>query len=204
VQAAADAGTSLAVRLAALVHDLGKPHVAWRGPDGRLHYYAKPGRSPKSHEQVSAELAAAALTRLRYPTDLRKRVTRIVRAHMIDPGRGDALRARRLLARYGAGVAFDLLDHKDADLRGKRRRGEPAPELDLDRLARFRAVVEHEVSSPHRLRDLVVGGDDLIALGYPAGPELGRALATLLEEVVHDPGLNTRTALLQRAQELRS
>jgi tRNA nucleotidyltransferase/poly(A) polymerase len=204
VQAAAEAGAPLRVRLAALFHDLGKPYVAWRGADGRLHYYAKPGRSPKSHEQVSAELAAAALTRLRYPTDLRKRVTRIVRAHMIDPGRGDALRARRLLARYGAGVAFDLLDHKDADLRGKRRRGEPAPELDLDRLARFRAVVEHEVSSPHRLRDLVVGGDDLIALGYPAGPELGRALATLLEEVVHDPGLNTRTALLQRAQELRS
>ena len=45
VQAAADAGASLAVRLAALFHDLGKPHVAWRGTDGRLHYYAKPGRS---------------------------------------------------------------------------------------------------------------------------------------------------------------
>ena len=57
VQAAADAGTSLAVRLAALFHDLGKPHVAWRGADGRLHYYAKPGHSQRSHEQVGAELA---------------------------------------------------------------------------------------------------------------------------------------------------
>jgi len=204
VQATADAGAPLRVRLAALFHDLGKPHVAWRGSDDRLHYYAKAGHSPRSHEQVSAELAEAGLERLRYPTDLRKRVARIVRAHMIDPGRADPLRARRLLARYGAGVAFDLLDHKDADLRGKRSPGEPAPEKDLDRLARFRAVVEQEVSSPHRLRDLAIGGDDLIALGYPAGPELGRALSTLLEEVVHDPALNTRVTLLGRAQELRS
>jgi tRNA nucleotidyltransferase/poly(A) polymerase len=204
VQAAADAHAPLRVRLAALFHDLGKPYVAWRGSDGRLHYYAKAGRSSRSHEQVSAELAEAALARLRYPTDLRKRVTRIVRAHMIDPGHADPLRARRLLARYGAGVAFDLLDHKEADLRGKRRPGEPPPEQDLERLVRFRAVVEREVSSPHRLRDLAIGGDDLIALGYPAGPELGQALARLLEEVVHDPALNTRTALLDRAQELRS
>src|SRR5205823_7709647 len=79
VQAAADAGTSLAVRLAALFHDLGKPHVAWRGTDGRLHYYAKPGYSARSHEQVSAELAAQALSRLRYPNDLRARVLRLIR-----------------------------------------------------------------------------------------------------------------------------
>ena len=43
VQAAADAGTPLRVRLAALFHDAGKPQVAWRGTDGRLHYYAKRG-----------------------------------------------------------------------------------------------------------------------------------------------------------------
>ena len=203
VQAAADADAPLRVRLAALFHDLGKPHVAWRGQDNRLHYYAKPGQSARSHEQVSAELAESALDRLRYPTDLRKRVARIVRSHMIDPGRADPLRARRLLARHGAGVVFDLLDHKEADLRGKRHPGEPASEIDLERLARFRVVVEQEVSSPHRLRDLAVGGDDLIALGYPAGPELGRVLTTLLDEVVHDPALNTRETLLERARELR-
>jgi tRNA nucleotidyltransferase (CCA-adding enzyme) len=203
VQAAANAGAPLRVRLAALFHDLGKPHVAWRGRDERLHYYAKPGQSPRSHEQVSAELAEAALDRLRYPTDLRKRVARIVRAHMIDPGRADPLRARRLLARHGAGVVFDLLDHKAADLRGKRHPCEPVSENDLDRLARFRVVVEQEVSSPHRLRDLAIGGDDLIMIGYPAGPELGRALDTLLDEVVHDPARNTRETLLERARELR-
>ena len=104
VQAAADAGFPLRVRLAALFHDLGKPHVAWRGTDGRLHYYAKRGYSDRSHEQISARLAEQALDRLRYPTELRERVVRIVRSHMIDPGKADPLRARRLLARYGDGA----------------------------------------------------------------------------------------------------
>jgi tRNA nucleotidyltransferase (CCA-adding enzyme) len=203
VQAAADAGAPLQVRLAALFHDLGKPHVAWRGTDGRLHYYAKRGVSPRSHEQASADLTVAAMSRLRYPTELRKRVTRIVRAHMLDPGRADPLRARRLLARHGAGITFDLLDHKEADLRGKRRPGEPLPQADLDRLARFRAVVEGELESPHRLRDLAIGGDDLLAAGYRPGPEIGRALQSLLDDVITDPALNTRQALLARAEELR-
>src|SRR5581483_4826028 len=108
VQAAADAGRSLAVRLAALFHDLGKPVVAWRGTDERLHYYAKPGYSAKSHEQVSAELAERALSRLRYPTELRRRVVRIVRSHMVDTTRSDPLRARKLLARYGDSLLRDL------------------------------------------------------------------------------------------------
>ncbi len=198
VQAAADLGLPLRVRLAALFHDLGKPHVAWRGDDGRLHYYAKAGRSSRSHEQVGAELAAAALERLRYPTALQARVTRIVRSHMLEPGRADALRARRLLARYGDGVLADLLDHKEADLRGKGA-GEPLEEL--ARLARFREVVAAERSAPHRLADLAVDGDDLIELGYAPGPAIGRTLDELLQAVVSEPALNTREALLAQARE---
>ena len=121
VQAAADENRSLAVRLAALFHDAGKPQVAWRGTDDRLHYYAKPGYSAKSHEQVGAALAEAALNRLRYPTELTRRVVRIVRSHMIDTSRAEPLRARRLLARYGDALLSDLLDHKEADLRGEGR-----------------------------------------------------------------------------------
>jgi len=202
VQATADAGMPLRVRLAALFHDLGKPYVAWRGDDDRLHFYAKPGRSDRDHEDVSAELADAALRRLRYPTDLRERVVRIVREHMFNPGKADPLRARRMLARYGDELTFDLLDHKDADLRGKSGEGAPEPEDELALLARFRAVVEQERESPHRLRDLVVNGSDLIELGYRPGPALGLALSRLLDEVVTDPKLNERDALLRRAKEL--
>jgi tRNA nucleotidyltransferase/poly(A) polymerase len=200
VQAAADANRSLAVRLAALFHDLGKPHVAWRGTDDRLHYYAKTGYSSKSHEQVSAELADVALARLRYPTELRRRVVRIVRSHMVDVGRSDPLRARKLLARYGDQLLRELLDHKEADIRGK---GERPVDDDLAKLERLRRSVGRQRSQPHRIRDLAVRGDDLIGIGFRPGPDLGRALRQLLEDVVRSPELNTRDELLRRARRLR-
>jgi tRNA nucleotidyltransferase (CCA-adding enzyme) len=197
VQAAADAGDALRVRLAALFNDLGKPRVAWRGTDRRLHFYARPGR--RDHADVSAQLADEALRRLRYPNDLRERVVRIVRFHMLDIGRADAVRARRLLRRYGDGLAVDLLAHKEADLIGKGEDG-PRDADELERLRRFRRLVEQERGSPHRLSDLAVDGTDLIGLGYRPGPELGQTLAELLDEVVDDPSLNRRETLLARAE----
>src|SRR6266404_6904163 len=173
VQAAADAGMPLRVRLATLFHDLGKPHVAWRGDDRRLHFYARRGR--RDHAEVSARLADGALRRLRYPNDLRESVVRIVRFHMLDIGKADDVRARRLLRRHGDGLALDLLDHKEVDLIGKGDDG-PRDVAELERLRRFRVVLEGELVSPHRLSDLAVDGADLIEIGYRPGPELGQTL----------------------------
>jgi len=199
VQAAADAGMSLRVRLATLFHDLGKPHVAWRGTDRRLHFYARRGR--RDHAEVSAQLADGALRRLRYPNDLRESVVRIVRFHMLDIGKADAVRARRLLRRHGDRLALDLLDHKEVDLIGKGDDG-PRDIDELERLRRFRVVLEGELVSPHRLSDLAVDGADLIEIGYRPGPELGQTLAGLLDAVVEQPSLNRRETLLARAKEL--
>src|SRR5262249_4436954 len=141
----------LRIGLAALFHDLGKPHVGWRGRDGRLHFYARPGN--RDHADVGAELADSALRRLRYPPELRERVVRIARFHMFNVGKADTVHARRMLARFGEGLALDLLDHKEADLLGKGQEG-PRDVHELERLRRYRAVVEQERSSPHRLADL--------------------------------------------------
>lgn len=201
VQLTSDDGRPLRVRLAALFHDLGKPATAWRGADGALHFHAKPGVAEQDHPEISADLAGQALRRLRYPTDLRSRVVKIVRFHMFDIGKGDALRARRLLARHGDGLVLDLLDHKDADLRGKGPEGPRNPE-EVERLRQFREIVEQELISPHRLSDLAVDGTDLIQLGFEPGPVLGRTLAELLQAVVDEPALNRRDTLLARAAEL--
>jgi tRNA nucleotidyltransferase (CCA-adding enzyme) len=200
VQAAADRGFSLAVRLAALFHDAGKPYVAWRGTDERLHYYAKRGHADKSHEQVSAELAQRALLRLRYPNALRARVVRIVRHHMFQVGKTDPRRARRFLAKHGDELAFELVDHKEADFLGKPDAEGGPPVEDLAQLDRFRQVLEQERRQPHRLSDLAVNGNDLIDAGFAPGPELGRVLRDLLHDVVDRPELNTRAALLRRAR----
>ena len=197
VQAAADEGASLAVRLAALFHDLGKPVVAWRGTDARLHYYARPGYARQSHEQVGAEIAGRVLQWLRYPNALRRRVVQIVRHHMFKVGKADPLRARRFLARYGDDLAFELVAHKQADFLGKRGSGgEPPPLDEIERLAGFRAALVAAQSSPHRLGDLAIDGNDLIRAGFQPGPNLGRVLRELLDAVVEDPERNTREQLL--------
>jgi tRNA nucleotidyltransferase (CCA-adding enzyme) len=177
VQAAADAGAPLAVRLGALFHDLGKP-VA----NGK-------------HAERGARLAAEAMRRLRYPTRLRTYVTRLVRAHAFPLDAVDELRARRFLREHGDQLAFDLVAHKEADLRGKQVSDE-----ELAAAARLRTLLEQERDQPHRLTDLAVDGSDLIELGYEEGPALGRALESLLDAVVEEPALNTRDQLLDRAR----
>ncbi len=182
VQAAADGGASLAVRLAALLHDLGKPGADERGT---------------SHAEEGARLASAALARLRYPTKLQRLVVQIVAGHAFQTeGEWDGQRARRFLAEHGDELAFELVAHKSADLATKH----VAPEESAG-IAGLAEALGRERSSPHRLRDLAIDGADLIAVGIPEGRELGRVLDVLLGEVVDDPSRNDRALLLARACE---
>jgi poly(A) polymerase/tRNA nucleotidyltransferase (CCA-adding enzyme) len=181
VQAAADAGAPLTVRLAALLHDLGKPEA--------------PGFA--EHADAGARIASRILRRLRYPTLLQRHVTRLVGAHAFDV-EASAVNARRFLARHGDDLALDLAEHRLADLRAK-----DVPSEWLDAAETFQRLLEQERRSPHRLADLAIDGGDLIANGFTEGPDLGRVLAALLERVVDEPSLNTREQLLQVAEELR-
>ncbi|MGZ8686832.1 MAG: CCA tRNA nucleotidyltransferase [Gaiellaceae bacterium] len=179
VQAAADAEAPLAVRLAALLHDIGKPTEASLG---------------ESHATLGAVIARRVTARLRYPTRLRHRVEHIVRHHSFSLDEVDGLTARRFLAAHGDDLAFDLVTHKDADLAAKAIAAQ-----ELEAVARLRTELEHQRESPHRVSDLAVRGDDLKALGLREGPDVGRILRVLLDEVVEDPARNERAWLLDRA-----
>jgi hypothetical protein len=188
------------VRLAALLHDAGKPASAWRGSDGRLHFYANAELGKRSHEEIGAELTGDALSRLRYPGRLRAQVVRLVREHMFGVSKPESgARARRFLHRHGDEPALDLVAHKRADLLGKRTGQDAAVTRELDRLEAFRRTLERELDRPHRLDQLAVGGNDLIELGFRPGPALGTALDHLLSCVIGDPALNTREWLLAEA-----
>ena len=178
VQESADAGDDLAVRLAALFHDLGKPV----------------DDDPIEHARIGAEIARATLRRLRYPERLLRRVVAIVREHPYrDASRPKTPQeARRFLLEHGDELAFDLVAHRFADRRAKNR--------DVDGLEQTRALLEQELPAPHRLSDLAVDGDDLLAMGFQPGPDLGRALQELLELVVDDPSMNERDRLLEHAK----
>jgi tRNA nucleotidyltransferase (CCA-adding enzyme) len=178
VQATADSGARLVVRLGALLHDLAKPEA------------------PDDHAEAGARIAARVLRRLRYPNRLLIEVTRLVGAHDFPLEHVDELFARRLLREHGDQLAFDLVTHKEADLRTK-----DVPAEELEALARLRTLLERERSQPHRLADLAIDGDDLLGLGFSEGPEVGRTLESLLDAVVEEPELNTRERLLERARE---
>ncbi len=185
VQEAADGGASLATRLAAVLHDLGKPETDATGAD---------------HAAAGALIAATVLRRLRYPTRLRQRIVAIVRVHAFHTdGEVTRARARRFLAEHGDELAVDLLAHKLADLATKRVSRE-----ELGRAERLRVAVTQERASPHQVGDLAVDGGDLIELGFEEGPEIGRVLRVLLDAVLDDPERNVRATLLARASAEKS
>jgi tRNA nucleotidyltransferase/poly(A) polymerase len=181
---AAAAGAPLEVRLAALLHDLGKPLADAESAD---------------HALLGADVAGAVLRRLRYPSAVIRRVRRIVAGHAF---RGDApwepVEIRRFLALHGDSLAADLVALKRADLAAKIV--QPDERAAVERLAGG-LVAERE--SAHRLGDLAIDGTDLLELGYREGPELGAVLRRLLDEVVEDPDRNTRDSLLGLAAEWR-
>jgi tRNA nucleotidyltransferase (CCA-adding enzyme) len=175
------------VRLAALVHDIGKPATL---ADGRF----------LGHERVGAEMAAAFLRRLRYPSDVVRRVRALVAEHMwqYDRGWSDAA-VRRFLRRVGPDLVEDLFLLREADNLGS---GRPAEDGGL---ADLRRRVAEQLAARVALdrSDLAINGDDLIReLGLSPGPAVGRILSALLERVLVEPELNERDRLLTIARQL--
>lgn len=175
------------LRLAGLLHDVGKATTLRDG-----HFYG--------HEVVGAELAAAAVERLRLPHDQGSRITRVIRQHMFayDPSWTDAA-VRRFVKRVTRPLVDDLFALRRADTAASGAR-EPNSG-GLDELARRIALQE---SAPLDERALALDGDDLMAaLGLAPGPAIGSLLASLLERVLDDPTLNERETLLRIARQLR-
>ena len=175
------------VRLAALLHDVGKPATLDEGPF-------------RGHEVVGADIAQRLLDRLRFPKAATERVVHLVRNHMFtyESEWGDA-GIRRFIQRVGAESIDDLFALREADNKGS---GLPH---DANDLADLRLRVEAELAAAVVLdrSRLAVHGDDLMSeLGLPAGPHLGRMLDALLDRVIADPTLNDRATLLLLAESM--
>jgi putative nucleotidyltransferase with HDIG domain len=173
------------VRLAALLHDVGKPATL---ADGRFHH----------HDAVGAEQAAAILRRLRFSKATVEDVAHLVRHHMFtvdaEPS-GPAV--RRFIRRIGREHVEALFELRRAD-----DVGSGLPPDDPATVA-FRARIDAELAArpPLDRGALAVDGDDLIRdLGLEPGPRLGRVLDALLERVIGDPALNDRGTLMLLAQ----
>ena len=175
------------VRLAALLHDIGKPSTMDEGPF-------------RGHEVVGAEMTRLLLDRLRFPKVATERVAHLVRQHMFsyEPGWGDA-GIRRFIQRTGTDSIDDLFALREADNVGS---GLPVDAGDLTSL-RQRVAAELAASVVLDRSRLALHGDDLMTeLHVPAGPHLGRILDVLLERVIADPKQNDRVTLLLLAESM--
>ena len=183
------------LRLAALLHDVGKP----RTKDGP-HFYR--------HEHVGADMSVAMLERLRFPRDTVTAVEHLVRQHMYSADPELQPRSiRRFVNRIGVDQLERLFALRHADVIGS---GLPKRS---DENERFEARVAEIVAErpPFAVRDLAIDGGDVLALfvsrglappGFRGDERVGTILRALFDEVVDEPERNERTSLLRRAEEL--
>ena len=177
------------LRLAALLHDVGKPRTK-EGP----HFYR--------HEQVGADMAAAMLQRLRFSNETVDTVEHLIRQHMYvqDPELSDAA-IRRFIRRIGLEHLQRQFAVRHADIAGS-----GLPKRD-DSNERFEARVWEEVERKpaFSVADLAISGGDVIAAMVRHGlapsefrgdARVGAALHWLFEQVTERPERNEREVLL--------
>ncbi len=162
-------GPDFVLRMAALMHDVGKPATKAVGPDGRVSFH--------HHEVVGARLTKARMRALRYPKDILNAVAELVLLHLRFYGYGRGEWTDSAVRRYvtDAGPLLSRL-HKltrsDVTTRNRRKADQLAADYDAleDRIARIQA--EEDLA---RVRPDLDGNAIMELLGIPPGPVVGQA-----------------------------
>lgn len=176
------------MRLAMLLHDIGKPRTLETDSQGITHFHG--------HPAVSARMAEEILRRLKLDNDTIITVRRLVEFH--DYGNNvtpTPAIVRRAMNRIGEDNFARLLIIKRADImaQSEYQRREKLELVDAwDR--EYRGIVAR--GQCISLKNLAVSGKDLIAAGVKPGPELGAILQQMLDHVLEVPEDNTREKLL--------
>ena len=182
------------VRMAALLHDIGKPSSMWEDENGVGHFYKGEQGQGANHDEVGAEMAEGILSKLRYPANRISRVKHLINNHMF-PTFNSPKGARKFLNNSGSlEVANDLLNLREADHMGKGN--EQATRMMVDKM---RNLVDNETASQTVFspKDLAINGNDIIkVLGISAGPQVGEVIKKLMDLVIEHPSLNNRQELL--------
>lgn len=181
----------LHVRLAALLHDVGKPRTK-RGQGYHSTFY--------NHDHVGARMTKAILARLRYPRDVIDKATLLVDNHLFYYNVGEVTEAsvRRLIKKVGLENMHDLMDVRIGD-----RLGSGVPKAKPYKLRHLEYMIEKVSQDPVSVKMLKINGQDLMQnLKLTPGPKIGAILDVLLAEAIEDPSTNTKEILLARSATL--
>ena len=193
LQHAADQKWPLDVRLAALLHDIGKPATRrWSDEKKDWTFYG--------HDMVSARMGKNILKNLRFPKEIIQKVESLIRWHMFfsDPDAITLSAVRRVITRVGTENIQDLLNLRVCD-----RIGTGRPKSHPFRLRKYMSMVDEAMRDPISVSMLKIDGTRIMDIsGEKPGPRLGWVLHALLEEVLDDPSRNTAEYLEKRAGEM--
>lgn len=180
------------LRLAVLLHDIGKPDTRTTDENGIDHF--------KGHAAVSEEKARAILKRLRFDNDTIFYVTKLVYYHDYGNHQEPDMRmVRRAVYKIGEDIFPLLLAVKRADILSQ---STFLREQKLANLQKWQQLYQ-EIMEKHQcvsLKTLAVTGSDLISIGMKPGKELGEILQWLLDQVLENPECNKKEWLLSQAQ----
>lgn len=168
-------GPDLVLRLAALLHDIGKPRTRRFESDGRVSFH--------HHEVVGAKMTKKRLTALKYSNDMIKDVSRLVELHLRFHGYGDGEWTDSAVRRYvrDAGPLLERL-HKltrsDCTTRNKRKANALSRTYDglEERIGQLQQQEELDAIRPD-----LDGNEIMEVLDVGPGPVIGKAYAFLLE-----------------------
>lgn len=179
-------------RYGALLHDVGKPTVHSVDEKGIDHFY--------KHNVVGEKIAETILKRLRFDNDSIKTICRLVLWH--DYGMGDCPSKksfRKALSKMGAEFFPLYLQIKKADTEAQSDYQKDKKWKTIETMeSMYREILEAEDCL--KIKDLAINGKDLISLGIKPGKEMGDILSDLLDQVLENPELNNRDALLEKVK----
>jgi poly(A) polymerase/tRNA nucleotidyltransferase (CCA-adding enzyme) len=178
---------SLVVRMASLLHDVGKPRSKrGEGPDSTFY----------NHDAIGATMTVALLNRLHFSRDFVSRVSHLVRHHLFYYNVGEVTEAgvRRFIARVGEDCIDDLFKVREAD-----RIGSGVPKAIPYKTRHLQFMIDKVRRDPISVKMLAIDGADVMRiLSIAPSVRIGTILSILLEEVLDDPTLNTVEHLTSR------
>ena len=190
---ASDRKWPLHVRMAALLHDVGKPATRKWAPE-------KKDWTFYGHDVVGGRMATKMLERLRFPKDFTKDVSTLVRYHLFfsDIEKITLSAVRRIVANVGPELVWDLMHVRACDRIGMGR-----PKETPYRLRKYHSMIEEAMRAPVSVGMLKIDGARIMeVLTIKPGREIGWILHALFNEVLDEPERNTAKYLETRAKAL--